>query len=39
MKLAIFERNKDDSIINSSEIIKDNNIIETQKNFFWGLLN
>ena len=38
MKLAIFERNKDDSIINSSEIIKDNNIIETQKNFFLGVI-
>ena len=38
MKLAIFERNKDDSIINSSETIKDNNIIETQKKFFLDII-
>ena len=34
MKLALFERNKDDSIINSSDLIKNNNIIEIQKKFF-----
>ena len=38
MKLAIFERNKDDTIINNSEIIKDNNIIEIQKKFFLDLI-
>ena len=38
MKLALFERNKDDSIINSSEIIKSNNIIETQKKCFVDLI-
>ena len=31
MKLAIFERNKDENIINSSDFIKDNNIVEIQK--------
>ena len=38
MKLALFERNKDDSIINSSETIKNNNIIETQKKFFLDVI-
>ena len=38
MKLALFERNKDDSIINSSDVIKNNNIIETQKKFFLDMI-
>ena len=38
MKLALFERNKDDSIINSSDVIKNNNIIEAQKKFFLDMI-
>ena len=38
MKLAIFERNKDESIINSSDFIKDNNIIEMQKQFIINII-
>ena len=38
MKLALFERNKDDTIINSSESTKNNNIIEIQKNFFLNII-
>ena len=38
MKLAIYERNKDDAIINSSEKIKNNNIIEIQKKFFLDVI-
>ena len=38
MKLAIFERNKDETILNSSEKIKDNNIIEIQKKFFLDVI-
>ena len=38
MKLAIFERNKDENIINSSDFIKDNNIIEMQKQFIVNLI-
>ena len=38
MKLAIFERNKDESIINSSDFIKDNNIIKMQKKFILDII-
>ena len=38
MKLAIFERTKDESIINSSDFIKDNNIIEMQKQFIVDII-
>ena len=38
MKLAIFERNKDESIINSSDFIKNNNIIEMQKYFIINII-
>ena len=38
MKLAIFERCKDESIINSSEISKDNNIIEMKKKFIVDII-
>ena len=38
MKLALFERNKDDSIINSSDLNKNNNIIEIQKKFFLDII-
>ena len=38
MKLAIYERCKDESIINSSESIKDNNIIELQKQFIVDII-
>ena len=38
MKLALFERNKDEAIINSSDFIKDNNIIEIQKQFIIDII-
>ena len=40
MKLAIYERNKDEAIINSSDFIKDkdNNIIEMQKQFIIDII-
>jgi len=38
MKLAIFERCKDESIINSSDISKDNNIIEMKKKFIVDII-
>ena len=38
MKLALFERNKDENIINSSDVIKNNNIIQSQKNFFLDVI-
>ena len=38
MKLAIFERSKDESIINSSDYIKNNNIIEMQKYFIVNII-
>jgi len=38
MKLALFERNKDENIINSSDLIKSNNIIESQKKLFLDII-
>jgi len=38
MKLAIFERCKDESIINSSDISKNNNIIEMKKRFIVDII-
>ena len=38
MKLAIFERSKDESIINSSDYIKNNNIIEMEKYFIVNII-
>ena len=38
MRLAIFERNKDESIINSSNFSKDNSFIEMQKQFIADII-
>ena len=38
MKLSLYERNKDDAILNSTELNKNNSINETQKKLFLDLI-